>query len=50
MINLPWKVFEKTGNIEAYLLMKQMEAFYHKKSIDDNHDERTRTTFSNTRI
>ncbi|MBR7554333.1 YqzL family protein [Allobacillus sp. GCM10007491] len=25
MSELPWKLFEKTGNLEAYLLMKQVE-------------------------
>ncbi|MFD1018792.1 YqzL family protein [Thalassobacillus hwangdonensis] len=25
MIDLPWKVFSQTGNIETYLLMKEME-------------------------
>ncbi|GAA0457602.1 YqzL family protein [Alkalibacillus silvisoli] len=25
MFDIPWKVFEKTGNVEAYLLMKQVE-------------------------
>ncbi|KAB2493555.1 MULTISPECIES: YqzL family protein [Priestia] len=25
MLNLTWKVFENTGNIDAYLLFKEME-------------------------
>ncbi|MFG6114296.1 YqzL family protein [Halobacillus sp. MO56] len=25
MLDLPWKVFSQTGNIETYLLMKEME-------------------------
>lgn len=25
MSELPWKIFEKTGNPEAYLLLKQVE-------------------------
>ena len=25
MVDLPWKVFSQTGNIETYLLMKEME-------------------------
>ncbi|WP_077065092.1 YqzL family protein [Gracilibacillus massiliensis] len=25
MIDVPWKIFSQTGNIEAYLWMKQME-------------------------
>lgn len=29
---LPWKLFEKTGNLEAYLLMKQVE------ELDENED------------
>ncbi|RPF55600.1 YqzL family protein [Aquisalibacillus elongatus] len=35
MIDLPWKVFSKTGSVETYLLMKQMEEAYqstHQKS------------------
>ncbi|TFB24836.1 YqzL family protein [Filobacillus milosensis] len=28
MIDLPWKVFSKTGSVETYLLMKQMEEAY----------------------
>ncbi|PKR79022.1 YqzL family protein [Halalkalibacillus sediminis] len=30
MTDLPWKVFVKTGNIETYLLLKQME-----ESVDE---------------
>ncbi|GAB2573130.1 YqzL family protein [Gracilibacillus alcaliphilus] len=26
MIDVPWKVFSQTGNIEAYLWMKEIEA------------------------
>ncbi|GAA5415540.1 hypothetical protein Pryu01_00571 [Paraliobacillus ryukyuensis] len=26
MIDLPWKLFSQTGNIETYLLMKELEA------------------------
>ncbi|MDX8045954.1 YqzL family protein [Gracilibacillus sp. S3-1-1] len=25
MIDVPWKIFSQTGNIEAYLWMKQVE-------------------------
>ncbi|KAB8128735.1 YqzL family protein [Gracilibacillus oryzae] len=25
MIDVPWKIFSQTGNIEAYLWMKQIE-------------------------
>ncbi|GAA0295903.1 hypothetical protein GGQ92_000585 [Gracilibacillus halotolerans] len=25
MTDIPWKIFSQTGNIEAYLLMKEME-------------------------
>lgn len=25
MLDLPWKIFSQTGNIESYLLMKEME-------------------------
>ncbi|SFL81472.1 YqzL-like protein [Gracilibacillus orientalis] len=26
MIDVPWKIFSQTGNIEAYLWMKQVES------------------------
>ncbi|MDQ0158657.1 YqzL family protein [Alkalibacillus salilacus] len=26
MFNIPWSLFEKTGNVEAYLLLKQLES------------------------
>ncbi|NIK13357.1 YqzL family protein [Alkalibacillus almallahensis] len=26
MFNIPWSLFEKTGNVETYLLMKQLES------------------------
>ncbi|WP_223154973.1 YqzL family protein [Alkalibacillus aidingensis] len=29
---LPWKIFEKTGNVEAYLLMKQVEGLNERKN------------------
>ncbi|WP_407268426.1 YqzL family protein [Radiobacillus sp. PE A8.2] len=28
MADLPWKIFSQTGNIEAYLLMKEMETMH----------------------
>ncbi|MDC3413356.1 YqzL family protein [Aquibacillus sp. 3ASR75-11] len=28
MIDLSWKVFSQTGNIETYLLMKELETVY----------------------
>ncbi|WP_077621473.1 YqzL family protein [Sediminibacillus massiliensis] len=30
MIDFPWKIFSQTGNIETYLLMKEMETVYDK--------------------
>ncbi|MCT2537594.1 YqzL family protein [Aquibacillus koreensis] len=30
MIDLSWKIFSQTGNIEAYLLMKELETVYDK--------------------
>ncbi|MGM8214142.1 YqzL family protein [Bacillaceae bacterium W0354] len=48
MIELPWKVFEKTGNIETYLLMKQMEEAY-RRSTNGNHEHHMKTSFSNSR-
>ncbi len=32
MIDVPWKIFSQTGNIEAYLWMKQVE-------LDDEEEE-----------
>ncbi|GEN46511.1 hypothetical protein AHA02nite_22870 [Alkalibacillus haloalkaliphilus] len=40
MFNIPWKVFEKTGNVEAYLLMKQVE------DLKENHKEERFTTLN----
>ncbi|CQR46878.1 hypothetical protein BN1058_01162 [Paraliobacillus sp. PM-2] len=28
MIDLSWRIFSQTGNIETYLLMKEIEAVY----------------------
>lgn len=33
MSELPWKLFEKTGNLEAYLLMKQVEELSEEKQM-----------------
>ncbi|SET63705.1 YqzL-like protein [Salinibacillus kushneri] len=30
MIDLTWKVFSQTGNIETYLLMKELENTYNQ--------------------
>ncbi|SER17752.1 YqzL-like protein [Gracilibacillus ureilyticus] len=39
MIDVPWKIFSQTGNIEAYLWMKQIEleetSEVEQQSIDD---------------
>ncbi|SDK53776.1 YqzL family protein [Sediminibacillus albus] len=32
MIDFSWKVFSQTGNIETYLLMKEMETYYDEES------------------
>mgnify|MGYP001167313396 CR=1 FL=1 len=48
MLDLPWKVFEKTGNIETYLLMKQMEETY-RKMTDHPHKPSMGITISNSR-
>ncbi|GAA0441111.1 MAG: YqzL family protein [Bacillota bacterium] len=42
MIEFTWKVFSQTGNIETYLLMKEME---NEQYPDDRaqHDEQTVT-------
>lgn len=33
-----WNAFEKTGNIEAYIFMKEIEnkTFHRKDDVDDN--------------
>nr|WP_289036730.1 YqzL family protein [uncultured Allobacillus sp.] len=35
MSELPWKLFEKTGNLEAYLLMKQVEEVNEEQPDDE---------------
>ncbi|MDL4841509.1 YqzL family protein [Aquibacillus rhizosphaerae] len=32
MIDMSWKIFSQTGNIEAYLLLKELETVYDKDS------------------
>lgn len=34
MIDLTWKLFTQTGNIEAYLLMKELEENGHSREVD----------------
>ncbi|MCP8616895.1 YqzL family protein [Salirhabdus salicampi] len=38
MIELPWKVFSQTGNIETYLLMKELEDTY-DQTVNGNEEE-----------
>ena len=39
MIEFSWKVFSQTGNIETYLLMKELETVYDENtSYDMNED------------
>lgn len=33
--DIPWKIFSQTGNIEAYLLMKEMEDNMEQQYHDD---------------
>lgn len=35
MIDLPWKIFSQTGNIEAYLWMKEIEPKDEKEEDQD---------------
>ncbi|MGP4072510.1 YqzL family protein [Piscibacillus sp. B03] len=46
MIDLPWKVFSKTGSVETYLLMKQMEEAY-KSTYHKNDLKESRTSLAN---
>lgn len=34
--DIPWKIFSQTGNIEAYLLMKEMEDTTEEQLFQDN--------------
>lgn len=38
MIDVPWKIFSQTGNIEAYLWMKQVESddYQEEEDVDDS--------------
>ena len=38
MSELPWKLFEQTGNLEAYLLMKQVEELSEEKADEDTEE------------
>lgn len=40
MVDLSWKVFSQTGNIETYLLMKEFETVDHDHT-DDLEKEKT---------
>ncbi|SEP89616.1 YqzL family protein [Piscibacillus halophilus] len=46
MIDLPWKVFSKTGSVETYLLMKQMEEAYRSTHQKDQMQQ-SKTTLAN---
>lgn len=35
-MDLSWKVFSQTGNIETYLLMKELETVYHESGTEPN--------------
>ncbi|TCT27011.1 YqzL-like protein [Melghiribacillus thermohalophilus] len=39
MIDLSWKVFSKTGNIETYLLMKELEMTYEQTMNNQPRDQ-----------
>ena len=43
MLDLTWKLFSQTGNIEAYLLLKDLEATLNKE--DDDVDAHEALTF-----
>ncbi|UOQ47418.1 YqzL family protein [Gracilibacillus salinarum] len=36
MIDVPWKIFSQTGNIEAYLWMKEVESDVYQEPEDEN--------------
>lgn len=39
VIDLSWKVFSKTGNIETYLLMKELEMTYEQTMNNQPRDQ-----------
>ncbi|WP_138415736.1 YqzL family protein [Aquibacillus sediminis] len=39
MIDLSWKVFSQTGNIETYLLMKELENVYDETFHSKNEEK-----------
>ncbi|QHE52997.1 YqzL family protein [Pontibacillus sp. HMF3514] len=39
MLDLTWKVFRQTGNIETYLLMKEIETTHDGDSSSEQDDE-----------
>lgn len=38
MLDFTWKIFSQTGNIEAYLLLKELER-YQQENDNDHHFE-----------
>lgn len=38
MLDFTWKVFSQTGNIETYLLMKEIEKDYQETADDQNEE------------
>ncbi|MGP4042409.1 YqzL family protein [Gracilibacillus sp. D59] len=44
MIDVPWKIFSQTGNIEAYLWMKQVES----DDYEEQEEELDNTFFEDT--
>ncbi|MBO8156053.1 MAG: YqzL family protein [Bacillaceae bacterium] len=47
MIDFSWKVFSKTGNIETYLLMKELETTYEQTVQNKRQDEENMRLDSN---
>ncbi|MFD1363024.1 YqzL family protein [Lentibacillus salinarum] len=45
MIDFTWKLFSQTGNIETYLLLKELE----KREHNDNRQESHKGTSLNTK-
>ncbi|WP_117169193.1 YqzL family protein [Paraliobacillus sediminis] len=38
MVDISWKVFSQTGNIETYLLMKELETVYHQSGTEPDNE------------
>lgn len=48
MLDITWRIFSQTGNIETYLLLKELENVGDEVKVDQNNNENTMFTTADT--